>query len=553
MASPLALVAQAPSEGSPVLESPSSGAGVEGSRFAELLAMLGKGAQAGGRTKAAPAPTARPDAAQKGRSARKADKDANATEAPEGESRPQATKKAEKAEKAEKAAVVRTAAPVPSLAQPVAEGIPVNGIPSPGCILQAALVATGAAAEGTPEAGAGDASPASGRGGRLSPHGALPESPVAGTSSAPSRGAGSPEGIVPTNTVTSPVAPGLAAGSSGNQPQVVPQGMDEAAARVFGAHSAWNGSPVSTSAVVGELASDSLAEAGPEGSIPAGSTGRPVGRASAGVPGGPLKGTVAASQAVGHSEPMNLDTLWLFRGDPAYAAAMTDLSAGVAESTKDLGSLAVVAGTGNGPLAGVRPGRDEDSRARLDEMPGLVASVPGTGREAGDPALASPEGSAAPPIVDASSSSALPGHVGREMARWMQGHTRPLPEGGSLLELRLRPASLGSITIRMAEQNGQLSAQITVSDAGVGHAMTRELPRMAEELARHGVSLSSVSVGTSGAGQDSGGAHTQHPYQEAGSVRSSRREFSMESLTQEGVDAVPVSPLAGGGLVNVRA
>lgn len=547
MASPLASVAQGPSEGAPVLGSPSQDAGVRDARFAELLAMLGKAGKAGGRPKAASATTARPDAGSKGRPARKSDKDSPVIEGVEDGRRPQA---ARKAEKAEKGAGVKTAVPGSPLGQPVVvEAPPAHGIPSPGCLLQAALAVNDGAGEGSSEGVAGEVAPVSGSGDRLALPVALPESPAAGSSLAPVRGPGEGGGFpLPTN----PVIPGLAVPPSGSRAQGLPQGLEEAATRVFGTPSGWTDVAAAPAVVVGAVGQDSLPATAPGGAVPAGTTARPGGRANAAVPTAPSKAAVAAPPGDGRFGSMNLDTLWLFRGDPAYAAAMADPSAAGGDPFEGVGSLAAAAADKG--FAAEKAGRHENFGTRSGETPGLVAGAPGGGPEAGVPAFGSPEAPALTfPVVDASTPATLPGQLGREVARWMQGHTRPLPEGGSLLEVSLKPASMGSITIRVAEQDGQLSAQITVSDAEVGHALVRDMPRMADELAQHGVSLNSVSVGTSGAGQDSGGAHSHHPHQDAGSARSARRDFGLESLILDGVDAAPVSPLAGGGLVNVRA
>lgn len=106
----------------------------------------------------------------------------------------------------------------------------------------------------------------------------------------------------------------------------------------------------------------------------------------------------------------------------------------------------------------------------------------------------------------ASSPGGVPlGSASRELARLAAQEyeaKRPLPPGGSTVELRLDPPELGSIYLRMVEDKGQIHAHVTVSNPEVRHALANELSHLSSHLAQHGVSLGSMTVGDHGSYRD---------------------------------------------------
>jgi flagellar hook-length control protein FliK len=76
-----------------------------------------------------------------------------------------------------------------------------------------------------------------------------------------------------------------------------------------------------------------------------------------------------------------------------------------------------------------------------------------------------------------------------------------LDRGQSTAELRLNPAELGSLEIRVRMEKEGASVSFVVQSASVREAVEGTLPRLRELLAEAGVSLGSVDVSERSAGQ----------------------------------------------------
>ena len=554
MASPLAQALQVASDGASLTASHGAGTGMESSDFATLLAALGKGRPASTRTKTATA--ARGEVAEKKAQAtgkNTAETVVAENKATASEKRRPATRKEEKERETRVAGA--TATPVQQhkaeeAAVPAVSTSAVAALPAGIEGLVQAMLGGVSGGQGTDKEGSeGSAS----RG--VSLRVGQEQAPVVAVPVDGATAASVLEAAVAANvTATASAQTGATAPVQAARAQVVLQGLAEGVNP--GVRAGWTELSTVPGPAGDVTETAPLADLGSEAPTGVQTTARPGARVSSPAQAGRAAGPVAQSApAAGAGQATGTDTLWLFRGDPTQVPTVSGATADEVVLGAEAPSSLVLGGVGEG--AGKTEKAEKTERGNLERprsTENLKAPV-ATADINAEAVVSTPssDGASTSPVVDASVASAVPGQVGREVTKWLRGQVRPLPEGGSLLELRLKPESLGSITIRMAEQNGQVSAVITVADSHVGQAMVREMPRMAEEMAQQGISLSSVSVGTSGTGQDPSGGYTPQSQQGAAAFRSGRRDVGFDAAGFDSVTTGPVSTVPGGGLINVRA
>ena len=68
-------------------------------------------------------------------------------------------------------------------------------------------------------------------------------------------------------------------------------------------------------------------------------------------------------------------------------------------------------------------------------------------------------------------------------------------EGVQQAELRLNPASLGSVEVRLSINNDQASVTFLAQNAATRDALEQAMPRLRESLAENGLALSHSEVG----------------------------------------------------------
>jgi flagellar hook-length control protein FliK len=82
-------------------------------------------------------------------------------------------------------------------------------------------------------------------------------------------------------------------------------------------------------------------------------------------------------------------------------------------------------------------------------------------------------------------------------------------ENKTVVNVRLEPESLGSVTLRVASDNGKLSAEFNVKTSDAQAYLETSIPQMKQMLQSNGISLSHLSVSLSGG--DSQTKHQQSP------------------------------------------
>lgn len=138
----------------------------------------------------------------------------------------------------------------------------------------------------------------------------------------------------------------------------------------------------------------------------------------------------------------------------------------------------------------------------------------------------------------------LPG----EIARVASEEWRSRPEGAlhKTVEIRMDPPSLGHVLIRLTEADGAVHAHVEVAHAEVREALQTEMGQLAHQLQQQGISLGSVTVGTSGQG------HSDHrPHETGGDWPFELRGSHEAAGTDPPESAAPSA--AYDGQINLRA
>ena len=193
------------------------------------------------------------------------------------------------------------------------------------------------------------------------------------------------------------------------------------------------------------------------------------------------------------------------RGSQRGLIAMLQRHAGAGASEQlpaALRALASALATTSGPTDAAALASSMDSRGVGDgiasaQAPGAQAAGSAPGATPTSPALvATPNDPARMPVLDVDSP------VGHPAWRDAVGHhvTWMVEQQVGRAELRLHPAHLGPIEVRLSVQNDQVNVTFNASHPATREALESSLPRLRELLADSGLSLGQASVSQQFAG-----------------------------------------------------
>lgn len=179
---------------------------------------------------------------------------------------------------------------------------------------------------------------------------------------------------------------------------------------------------------------------------------------------------------------------------------------------------------------------------RPQSQPGAAAPLPGQT----PPAAAQPSGPAVAAAAQHPTLSFRADKVAREMGLEIARHVTA--GGGDELVIRLDPAELGRINIRMSvNEHGQLRAVVAADAPAVIDAIRNDIPELSRALEQAGVRTDGQSFRFDRGGSDTGGQWQQRYQQQQAGTRANSGSFA-------GLQDEPAyRPLATNGRINMMA